>query len=584
MPQLNRTASGLVLRENFGAGANGWTSGTGFSIVSNPALVTFGALPWVYLAPRANGQPDYDGVREALPRIGADGTWYVQYDAGNDATAWIQFVATSTDRGLTQSRAVQSIQLNNGSSGSYAAVANGWQEDRAGVHVQHRVTTNSTFNSPDVGLPADPYGWDIWHSTSINGTYTFDRTVTGTGWCDTSINPGFTLFDGTTYYDYFEGRTTSGGYKIGYATATTPTGARTINGTPLLSSTDFAGPHTPENPRGFWHSGIARWAFSVNLIDPSGNFTGRNGMVLSTNKIDWSSASKHMTQRYQAVCDTNGNAIGTPSHFTGTDGNLISDNGYVPFLYDADPRAAAPGWHRGRSIRSSVWEPSNASLHYSDATTTRHRYNKTQSHTDFVAEFEVDFAALVTGSDISFEYRTNGATGYRLIVRNDATGLLRLEKMDGTTIQDGSGTAMTSGVFLRIKIAVSGTSHQAWLDGERQINVTDATYASGTEVAFSGKNCTADIRLFHMRSSDTLTIRGLPASATINVRSFGGLPVAQITADGSGVATYAATHYPLSRIELNSSLGIDAQTNDGLLWGGDDVTYLSTSRATGNGR
>jgi len=48
------------------------------------------------------------------------------------------------------------------------------------------------------------------------------------------------------------------------------------------------------------------------------------------------------------------------------------------------------------------------------------------------------------------------------------------------------------------------------------------------------------------------------------------MQIAAVTADGSGVATYAAVHYPFSRVEFVP--GSDAQTSDGLLWGGDDVT------------
>jgi hypothetical protein len=192
-------------------------------------------------------------------------------------------------------------------------------------------------------------------------------------------------------------------------------------------------------------------------------------------------------------------------------------------------------------------------------------------HSDFVAEFEVDFDGYTaSGSYIALEYRSNGTTGYRLMLKNEASGKLRLETMAGTTVQDGTGVAMTSGVAMRIKVAVSGTTHKAWLNGELQVNVTDATYASGTQLAFVGKNCTGDVRLFHVRSGDALTVHGLGAGEQIWLRTHGELPVDTVTANGSGIATYTGTHYPISRVQGSAG---DQRTSDGLLWGGDDLTY-----------
>jgi hypothetical protein len=571
---LTRNSTGLLLREDFSA-ANGWTAGTGWSRVSAPCMVTFGAAPQVLLAPRAAGQPDYDGVREGQLYV-ESGTWYLLYDAGDNTTGWLQYLATSSDRGLTWSRAVQSIQYDTGASGSYAAVATGWLEKRSSTYYLHRVTAATTFASPNVGLPNDPYGWDIWHASSLGGTWTFDRSVPGAGGYATSIIPGSTVLDSGTYYHFIEGYT-SPPYTIGYATAAAPGGPWTV-GSALLTITDFFSVFTPENAKTFYHPTLLMWVMLVNLIDPAGTHTSRNAVALSSTLTNWAGANILHTQWNAAICDTSGGAVGVQTHVTGPDGALVHEDGLVPFVYDADPRASSPGWHRGRSIRSAVYEPAAYKLHYTDATTTPHRYNKTFSHTDFVAEFEVDTAGLVAGSYIAFEVRTNGTTGYRLIVANDGATALRLETMAGSTVQNGSGVAGTSGISQRIKISCVGTTLKAWFNGELQVNVTDSTYASGTEVAFVGKNCTADVRLFHMRSSDVLTIHGLGAGEQIWLRTHGELPWDTVTANGSGVATYTGTHYPLSRVQGS---GGDAQTSDRLLWGGDDLTYSATSIARG---
>src|SRR5262245_1777815 len=103
MSSLVRTTSGLRLRPDWSSGNDGWTLGTGFTRTAKPSLWTWGKLAKA-LAPGASGDADDDGVREGQLFIDTDGTWILVYDAGNGTTGWRQFIATSTDRGLTWSR------------------------------------------------------------------------------------------------------------------------------------------------------------------------------------------------------------------------------------------------------------------------------------------------------------------------------------------------------------------------------------------------------------------------------------------------------------------------------------------------
>ncbi len=226
MPSLNRTVNGLLLQEDF-TSANGWTSGTGFSRVADPALITFGATPSPMLQPGGVGSADFDGVREGQLYIEGS-NWYLLHDAGDGVTGWKQFLATSTDRGFTWTKAAQSIGYDNGSGGSYAAVATGWIEKRSSTYYMHRaLATINTASSPDTGLPAVPYWWDIWHCATINGTYTFDRAITsGTGWYSDDLLPCSVIFDSGSYTAFVEGETTTGGFKAGYSTASSPSRSR----------------------------------------------------------------------------------------------------------------------------------------------------------------------------------------------------------------------------------------------------------------------------------------------------------------------------------------------------------------------
>lgn len=575
MPSLVRNSTGLLLNEDFSA-SHGWTSGTGFSLVSDPTFVCFGGVAnRVQLQADPRGS-DTDGAREGQLYIESANVWYMVYDAGDHVTGWRQFIAKSVDRGYGWSKSgALANGVDNGSGGSYSATAGGWFEKRSSTYYGHRGTAGAWFPAPDIGLPADPYAGDIWHASDPFSTWTFDRSYTGTGWADTSINPGSVVLNSGTYYLFNEGRTTTGGYKVGYATASSPGGPYTLNATPLLSNSDFTGPRVPENAKVFFYTPFSKWVMLLNLIEPGGTFTDRNAICVSSSLTSWSGATKFVTQRSLAQCDSIGQAIGVACHITGPDGALISENGYVPFTYDCDPQASSPGWHRGRTIRGDVFEPAASKLHYTDGTTTRHSYSQTLSHTDFVAEFEVDFTALATGADVSFEYRSNGTTGYRLTVRADsAAPRLLLQTMAGTSIQSNTtGTAIVeAGVMHRIRISAVGSQHDAWIDGEHQINVSDATYASGTQVAISAVKVTADVRLLHMRAGSTVTVRGLPENHTLNVRTWGGLPVAQVNSNSQGVATYVGQHFPITRLEILGDPAGDAQTSDLLIWGGDDLT------------
>lgn len=575
---LTRTVSGLLLQEGFEA-ANGWTAETGFSRVAEPTLVTWGKVsPTPILSPGAGGTFDRDGVREPVPIIDGS-TSYISYDAGNGTTGWRPCIAVSTDRFRSIDDRYPGLgELDNGASGTHAAVASGWLSKWGSTWVAHRITCSSVYGSPKAGLPAGGYGWDIWTASAIDGTYTYVRTVplgTSGTWCDGDLLPCSYVYSGGTYYHFPEGSRSGEYFKIGIATSSTPSGAVTL-GSDILEPADYYG-DSPENNRAFRCVSLGVYAIASNLIYVAGGgvFTNRNAVAISSSISDWSSFKTYITQSYRRPCD-GADVVGVATPFTGPDGETFEEDGYIPGMFDTDP---TDGNHIGRKCYGLIWESSSHGLSFSDATTTRYRYYKSFSHTNFVAEFAVCFpTGPVAGSDVSFEFRSNGSTGYRAVVRNDGDKTTRLEKMDGTTLSDGSGLSIDAGVWHTIRVQALDNALFVIFDGQAQCAAVDASYGSGTQIAFSARKCDAVIRLLSIYSATEATFRGLSANSTVWLRTHGGdaaLPVMAIEADNSGIGQSTAfeLHWPQSRLEWKD--GEDVQADDRRIWGGDVFEFYS---------
>jgi hypothetical protein len=564
MAFLNRTVSGLLLRDDFSS-ANG-AAGASYSRVSDPTRVAFDRHPTPIISTSGAGI-DFQGCRDAQWFMEPGQPWRIIYVSGTGASGWEQILAESSDRGQTWSKSqlpMHKQKTGTPADGNYGGIGVGWIEKRGGTYYEHRGTAAGHSG----GVLTSPYYGDLWTTTDwINWTFVLSYGPL-TVWATANAYPGSVYLDGSTYRLFIGGDTDNINRSVGYQTSTSPSGAFTLNTTPQVTGAlwDAQG-RTVENPKVIYDSWINRYLMLVNLVDPSNSFADRNGIVLSSSVSDWSGAKAYYIQDYMRPCDSNYSPIGMATPIMSAEGIPVIDGatGFMPTLFDADPTDAN---HIGRKLFTNVLEPALYRLHFSG--TTRESYPWTLSHTDVHAEFEVDFAALATGADVSFEYRSNGTAGYRMRIRADAAGpRLQLQKMDGTIIfSNTTNLTIIPGLMHRIRVSCVGTSHKAYLDGELDINVTDSTYSSGSQVALSATNCTADIRLFHARTSDTITVRGLAAAQSITIRAAGGLPVASVTANGSGIATFAYGHWPLSMV----SGTVDAQTTDFLLWGGDDVT------------
>jgi len=335
------------------------------------------------------------------------------------------------------------------------------------------------------------------------------------------------------------------------------------------------GSRQTENPKVFYYSAFSKWVLLTNMIEPGGQFTDYNCLLLSATSTGFTFPLSDEPAYFQTLYypnTSNAKALGCASHLIGPDGLLIEENGFVPIVWDADPTQESPGWHIFRKGRIGYLEPWTTSLSYSNLTGTPHQARKTLSHTDIVAEYVVRFTNYPGGTSYTgFQFRSNGTAGYELRVRaTSGANWLALHKMDGTLIQNGTATHAGTllGVDMTVQISCIGTTITASIGGEQQISVTDSTYASGTEIGMVGCNIAADTWLVRAYSSNTVTINGLPSSTGANIRGPAGIPWDQDTIDNLGVLTYDSNHYPLSGVEVASLPGIDAKPSGGKLWPG----------------
>lgn len=590
MAWLHRSSTGLLLQENFSA-AHGWTAGTGWSLIALPTMVQFGQTNTFTGPTPGSGSVNYMGKTGSSLFIDSDGSWYIFSYGGNlgDGNSGI-FVDKSTDRGYTWNSLGSPDNFWSYSTGvNFASGGHawpGWIEKRSGVYIMHRICALVDRTGGDPWLPGAPQYGDIWTNSTGNimtGWVFQSREVYNTYnplGPNGGVIPVCVFYDGvSTYYRYFQSynNTSGSGYPYQWLeTSTIDIGPWTLF-TPLqVQSSQLYYPtqacealHVHYNPVLELYVGL------MNGLAPSGAGSGgnQNLVFISNSLTGWPSSTNYILQR---MPEDASNAIGIPTHMTMPNGVLLQELGNVPFTYDGDGRATSPLYEEGRSILGSIMEPSVNAAHFSDMSGTRFTYSYPLANGNFVAEFVVYFYAPGTGADISFEYRSNGTNGYRLQVRDDtANPRLQLETLAGILIQNNTtGVSVTAGgVLHHIKVMANGTQHTAWLDGEEQINVTNGTYATGTQIAFSGISVEADVRNFHISQPSPITVKGISPVLNTNVRTFAGLPIAQMTATSGATGTYTPAHAPISRIESPYVMGEDAQTTDLMLWEGDVVTY-----------
>jgi hypothetical protein len=334
-----------------------------------------------------------------------------------------------------------------------------------------------------------------------------------------------------------------------------------------------------ENPKVFWYPLFGQYVMLDNE-NASGILTDADTQsvyYLSNSLTSWDINTKVVTNQQGTLDSPLNVGIATPFN-TANSNVVITQDGYVPFTYDGFSLGTGADINVGRKALYSVLEPSLYRFRYTPTGggDTAKGIHITQNNGDFVAEFAVDLIdAFNSGSFIAYDFRMqNATTGYRL--KAFTAGKLQLYKVVSgveTSIIAGSGSQTV--IYqqpLRIKVRCVGTAIQAWLNGEKQIDTTDATYATGTQIGFFAYNNNFGVRRYYTYSSDTITINGLTSGQVITLRTPGGAPIETKTAS-SGAVTFTESHYPAASVTIN---GQDIVI-PGNIYGGSTLNVMPVS-------
>lgn len=599
-------ARGLIQKADFSSLAGG-TLGTNWSLLAEPSLCCFGPSPIARLRPTIGGL-DAGGNRESTP-LYEPPILAVFYGAGDGTQgpggAWRPQLATSTDFGQTWAKHGYVLPLNglaNGTGGTYAGRDMGWVEKRGSTYYLHPIIGLSGTIAPPNGkglIPIGPYVTDLWSAPARDGPWTF-------------VGPGlplgsFNSFDGGdcytcsvieqggTYYLFYGAA--QGGTNVlnfGIATGSTPT-SFTKSAGPIIPATS----DVPENADIFFHqsskNSLGVWCLFDNESDAAGQALGvanRNGLRLSSSLTDWSSLAGYKWPQHTCLLDSLGGSIGYPRAIrTPEAGVLIDENGYVPATYDGDSDGPTGDYHTGRHIKLTVFEPSAQALEYSPGGGDAGHLTSlaAAAHASFIAEYEADYSGTPqAGSGFGIDFLTQvSGDSYRAWITPG--GGFSLQKSSGgtySTLASSSGSQVTEpGLHHRNRVQATVTGPAVaiilTLDGELQVSFTDSSsaFTTGTGFRFSARGVNGQVRLFHARTSDTLTVVGLRAGQAIRLLAGGYVPVASGTASGPTWASSGLTHYPITHVEVDGTpLAIP-----GLGWGGDTIS-ISTSTGSGSGR
>jgi hypothetical protein len=557
--------TGLIYKDDF-ASLTGWTAGADFAVdTARPAYVAAPRSQILAMSGRATS-PTAQGAREGV--LLKDGsTWYLWYDAGDGSVGgpgcpWRVHLDLSTDGGLSwEYQGQTNIGLDKTSTpadGAYAARGLCGVELVAGTFYMEMLSAGSVGSC----IPGQPYESDIFTSTdALNWTWVRRSLVANpsAGFDHLDCYMSSHILVSGTYHGFFGATDGSGNYRIGRGTAP----ARTGPWTKIGSAIPDAIKGQPENPQVWFDAAFNKFVILANHV--GAGFTDRNRMFFSDAHDDWSAAYYRDIQGVFPADGSDAIGMGVPIK---VDGGPDFDDGYIGFTFDADPNADGTK-HNGRKIFYSVLEPSVTALKYTGSSLNTAR--RSLSHDDFEAEFVAEFESFPGSDHVSLDFRIQGGGDcYRLMVQG-GDGLKLQKVVSGTPSDIGTpiGSLNTQVGFLhRVRVRVVGTSIQAWLDGEQQINETDATWASGVSIGFAaGGTADSRIRRFHVRKSSDISIIGLTPGDEVTLRGWSGIPMATTTATDPVVTFSTVKHFPIRGYEVN---GIYTPVSGGI-YGGEVI-------------
>jgi len=217
--------------------------------------------------------------------------------------------------------------------------------------------------------------------------------------------------------------------------------------------------------------------------------------------------------------------------------------------------------------------------------------SRTLAHTDFYAEFGLEFKLGSAAGIMGFDFlRQDASNYYRLeVTLGGATVISKYVAGVRTQLAASGGSQVTAaGTVSYIRISSVSNLMVVTMDGEGQISYTDivAPYTSGASIAFyDDGNAAYRVRAFHMRKGNTVVVNSLTNGHSIVLRAPGlspaNLPIdVQTVSSGSVTHTYA--HYPQA-VENDATAAIDytPYNGDQYIWGGD-VFALGAALAAGS--
>lgn len=564
-----RSVSGLLLRETF-ADRLGETSGL-WSVVASPSLVSF--APSTVVAAESRGDAYDGGARQGQVIQLRDGRWLGHYDGAVPGGSMVSDAdrrdwatpryQVSVDKGLTWQR-YGPTDIFSREEDDYGETV-GRAMGHVGVFAGRWVATLLKSAAGDEALLTGPFYGDQFESDSPFGPWRFVGMVSpvggGAGSFDDETNYGSCVVkSGSVYYLILAQFKTSPSFvaTVSLATSSSPAGPWTVPTSALSGTVGHV-----ENPKVFYHSGLARWVMLTNVIRDDLERTDKNRMFLSASLTDWSAATY---VDFQHLCPLDAHdSIGVASPVYKEEGEAVVDSdGTVPFVYDANPQ---DGNHYFRRVYYGQLEMSKNALQFNDTSSTVSSWPFELEHSEFVAEFAVEIVSSTAGGFVAFDFLmdTAGANGYR--AKLAAGGVLSLVKVTAgveSTVQAGSGTNATTNTSHRLKIVCKDRLAALYLDGEMQ--AAGAVGGAGVRCAFTAKNINCRVRLPSLYRAGAVTLRGLAAGAQVVLRGAGGVPLAALTADPSGVAVMAHGHFPVKSVEVDGH----EFSIDGGAWGGDE--------------
>ncbi|MBC6988555.1 hypothetical protein [Hymenobacter sp. BT491] len=199
------------------------------------------------------------------------------------------------------------------------------------------------------------------------------------------------------------------------------------------------------------------------------------------------------------------------------------------------------------------------------------------AHSDYVAEFALEFDDVNTPGYVQFQPRQQ-ANGDHYAIQVAAGGSLVGSKTVGgvsASLAASLGTTTTqktqSSIRHVLRIVQQGSSLKAWLDGELQINTTDASFTSGSSMGFVATGGACRLRGILMYKAQTVTLSNVPVGASVTLRGYGGFPIATTVASSSTVQL-SHTHYPVASIDVNNA---DVAVPAGGVYGGESYAYAA---------